>query len=156
MAVIVDPPLFIVIFNPSDPRYKEYSDVLNWVLRGPAKFVLGGEKYRQELYNIRSVLPKILELKRARKIYEVNDDLVDLEEVRLKRVEPSADFDDPHLVALVNLSKVKIICINDPRAHKFLRRSDFYKSPSMRPKLYTRAKNINLLSKSNLTGICYV
>lgn len=155
MAVIVDPPLFLALFDEKDERHGDFIEVLNWVIKGPAKFVVGGTKYKNEIYNVRSVMPKLAELSRARKIYSINDTVVDAEELRVKRIEPRADFDDPHLVALVCASKVKIICIKDPRAHKFLRRVDFYPDAKLRPKLFTRAKNRTLLIKDNLKGVCY-
>lgn len=155
MAVIVDPPLFIALFDQKDLRHSDFVEVLNWVLKGPAKFVIGGTKYREEIFNVRSVMPKLAELSRARKIHNIKDETVDAEELRVKLIEPKPDFDDPHLVALVCASKVKIICIKDPRAHKFLRRVDFYPDSKLRPKLFTRAKNKNLLIKENLKGVCY-
>lgn len=156
MAVIVDPPLFVALFKESDERHNEFTELLKWVVDGPAKFIIGGTKYKKELSSVGSVLPLIMELSRARKIFYADDVAVDNEEKRVKIIEPANDFDDPHLVALVSVSKAKIICIVDPRAHKFLRRSDLYANSSMRPKLFTRAKNKNLLKKDNLKGICYI
>ena len=97
----------------------------------------------------------LLELEKKNKIYRVNDNSVDDDVINLKKLEPSTDFDDPHLVALIRLSHAKIICVNDPRSHKFLKRNDFYEKPSLRPKLYTGSRNKRLLNNSNLSGICY-
>lgn len=155
MAVVVDPPLFIPMLKTSDPRHQEYFDIKNWVVNGKAKFVIGGTQYKNELSRIESILKLLIELDKRNKIYRISDNSVDEDVVNLKRLEPSADFDDPHLVALIRLSHAKIICVNDPRSHKFLKRNDFYDNPKLRPKLYTGSRNKRLLNDSNLSGICY-
>lgn len=155
MAVVVDPPLFIPMFKLTDPNHFEYQDVRKWVEEGGAKFVIGGSQYKKELSKIESVLRIISELEKRRKIYKLNDLEVDEDVKFVKNIEPSVDFDDPHLVSLVRLSFVKIICVNDPRSHKYLKRKEFYGSPKLRPKLYTGSRNKKLLNKNNLCGVCY-
>lgn len=142
------------MFKSTDPEHSVFAPVREWVTNGPGKFVLGGGKYRAELLSVRSILPILQELERRGKIIRRMDAEVDADEIEVKKIEPANDFDDPHLVALVRLTGCRLICLRDPRAHKFLRAPCFYRSASDRPKLYTRAKNATLLCKNNMAPCC--
>lgn len=154
MCIIVDPPLFIPMLKSSDPSNAIYSPVREWIDNGPGKFVIGGTKYRDELRKICSVLPILAEYERKGKIVRQNNTAVDAEVTAVKTIEPRKDFDDPHLVALVRSCGCKLICVNDPRSHKFLRDVRFYQSNKHRPKLYTRPKNVTLLVNNNIASCC--
>jgi predicted nucleic acid-binding protein len=154
MCVIVDPPLFIAIFKATDIRHSEVAPILQWVLKGGGKFVIGGTMYRRELDAVSSVLRTLAELEKLRKVVRKDNALVDLEVARVKAIEPSVDFDDPHLVALASVSGCRVVCILDNRAHRFLRKPSLYPSLSLRPKLYTRSKNSNLICSANIVPCC--
>jgi predicted nucleic acid-binding protein len=154
MCIIVDPPVFVPIFKPSDPEHNAFLPVRNWVVAGLGKFVMGGTKYKAELRAVKSVLQFLGELERRGKIVRRIDDEVDAEERVVMDIEKSADFDDPHLAALARLTGCKVICLRDPRAHRFLRQVKLYGGTKKRPKLYTRAKNSNLLCNSNMAPCC--
>lgn len=154
MCIVVDPPTFVPMFKPTDPEHAVFSPVRDWVVGGPGKFVMGGAKYKTELMAVRSVLPFLAELERKGKIVRRLDKEVDDDETVVKAIEPAKDFDDPHLVALVRLTGCRLICIRDPRSHRFLRASAFYRSKKDRPRLYTRPKNNTLLCNQNLAPCC--
>lgn len=154
MCIIADPPTFIPIFKVNDPEYEKFSAVREWVENGPGKFVMGGTNYKNELLAVRSILIILNELEKRGKVKRSDTLLVDNEERAVKALEPTKDFDDPHLVALTRVSGCKLICIRDPRSHRFLRMTKFYKSTKDRPKLYTREKNKNLLCNSNMAPCC--
>lgn len=154
MCIVVDPPSFIPIFRSGDPNHSEFKSVLDWVTEGPAKFVLGGSQYQSELRAIRSVLPILLELEKKGKVVRIGTAEVDAEVTLVRALETSTDFDDPHLVAIVRLTGCKLVCLRDPRAHRYLRSSRFYARASARPKLYTRSRNGRLLCSENLAPCC--
>lgn len=154
MCVVADPPTLVPMFKSSDPDHSAFSAVKDWVTNGPGKFVMGGAKYRAELNAVRSVIPFLTELEKRGKIVRRSDVEVDAEELVVKTIEPTKDFDDPHLVALVRLTGCKLICIRDPRSHRFLRATQLYRSTKERPRLYTRAKNAGLLCNNNLAPCC--
>lgn len=154
MCIVIDPPSLVPIFKDADPEHLEFSAVKEWIFSGPGKLIMGGTKYKSELARVASVLNVIRELEKQRKIIRKDDDLVDADEAEVKKIEPALDFDDPHLVALVRLSGCKLICIRDPRAHRFLRKNSLYQSSKHRPKLYTRLKNAKLLCKDNIAPCC--
>lgn len=154
MCIIADPPTFIPIFKETDPEYGKFSAVRDWVKNGPGKFITGGTTYQKELMAVKSIIGLLSELEKRGKVRRNNTTAVDREEGVVKALEPAQDFDDPHLVALVRVSGCKIICIRDPRSHRFLRMAKFYKSTKDRPKLYTREKNKNLLCNANMAPCC--
>ena len=154
MCIVCDPPALLAVFKPDHEKHSDFSAVKDWVLNGPGKLVIGGSQYKAELGRLRSLVPLIAELSRKRKIVSANDAAVDDGVAELKRVEPSTDFDDPHLVAIARETRCKLIGVIDPRSHRFLRRTDFYKQLKDRPSLYTRAKNAHLLCTRNIASCC--
>ena len=154
MCIVADPPTFVPIFKSSDPDHVEFAPVRAWVLDGPGKFVLGGTKYKAELQAVSSILPFLAELEKRGKIVRTSDQKVEMEEAMVKKIEPTKDFDDPHLVALVRLTGCRLICIRDTRAHRFLTAEVFYRSTKDRPRLYTRLKNQSLLCSNNVAPCC--
>lgn len=154
MCIIADPPILIPMFKSDDPEHRKFFPVMKWITEGPGKFVMGGSQYKEELKKVASVLKFINELEKQGKVVRRKDSDIDKDVSDLKQKEPSKDFDDPHLVALARVSGCKLICLRDPRAHKFLRNLQFYSAAKDRPKLYTRAKNATLLCKSNIAPCC--
>jgi hypothetical protein len=154
MCIVADPPTFIPMFKASDPEHTSFVAVRDWVTSGPGKFVLGGKKYKAELLSVRSILHFLTELEKRGKIVRLDESTVDADETAVKEIEPAADFDDPHLVALIRLTGCRLICVRDPRSHKFLRSARFYATSKDRPKLYTRQKNSSLLSPQNIAICC--
>lgn len=154
MCIVIDPPALIPMFKTADVEHQKFSPVRKWIVEGPGKIIIGGAQYRKELLDVISIIQFVKELERRGKVIRKCDAEVDRDVERIKRIEPCKDFDDPHLVALINLSGCKLICIRDPRAHRFLRNKKFYNNTKLRPRLYTRAKNSNLLCKDNIAPCC--
>lgn len=154
MCIIADPPTLIPIFKQTDPDHKTFSAVLEWVKKGGGKFIVGGTKYANELKAVKSIIPFMQELSRQGKVFNANTEAVDKEEANLKTICPVVDFDDPHLVALVKITGCRLICVRDPRSHKYLRMNKLYRSPLDRPKLYTREKNKSILCQKNVAACC--
>jgi hypothetical protein len=138
------------MFKHDDPEHAKFLPVKNWIESGSAKLVIGGATYKKELIKLKTILGVISEYERRGRVYRAPDDAVDAEEKIVKEIEPSKDFDDPHLVALVRITGCRVICIRDPRSHRFLRAAKFYRSSKHRPKLYTREKNKTLLCNENM------
>jgi len=154
MCIVVDPPALIPTFKTSDPKHPLFLPLKNWLDTPHGKLIYGGALYRTELSKLGSIFGVLAELQRKGKIVIIPDQLVDAEVEKVKGIEPRADFDDPHLVAIVRTSGCKLICLIDPRAHRYLRDSKFYESSKDRPKLYTRPKNASLFCKENIGRCC--
>ena len=154
MCIVVDPPAFIPMFKTKDSEHHEFVQVKNWVADGPGKFVTGGSLYRAQLKKVGSVLAFLTELEKRGKVVRRSDATVDTEHVKVKRIEPNKKFDDPHLVALIRATGCRLICVRDNSAHKYLTDGKFYKQICAVPKLYTGAKNADLLCPKNIAGCC--
>lgn len=154
MCIVPDAPILIPMLKPSDPAHEEFAPVLLWVRNGRGKFVVGGSKWKQELRAVRSILQPLQELERRGKIVFTPDAEVDAEVQVVKDLEPRADFDDPHLVALVRLTGCRLVCLRDPRAHRFLRDTRLYDRSTERPSLYTGMRNSRLLRDQNIAPCC--
>lgn len=142
--VLVDPPLFIAIFKASDPRHVEFKPVLHW-LRTSGRLVYGGTEYVRQLQKVASVLGFITELDRSGRIRKLNTNEVDSASAFADEVARSKDLDDAFLIGIVSVSGVRVVCVDDPRSHRFLKRRELYMSPVKPPKLYTGSRNQRLL-----------
>jgi hypothetical protein len=154
MCIVIDPPVFISLFKTDDKEHEKFKPVLDWVINGPGKFVTGGSKYKEELGKISSILSILAELKKKGKMVSVDDLKVNSDVEQIKALEPSKDFDDPHLVALIRLTSCKLVCTRDFRSFRYLRSSKLYASLSLRPKIYTRKQNSTLLCPKNIARCC--
>ncbi|GGP25689.1 hypothetical protein [Silvimonas amylolytica] len=145
MSVVIDPPLFVPVFKVTDQAHANLSDLLSWLKSKNGKIVFGGKLYAQQLQAVKSVLPHLAELGRAGKITRLNDDQVDAAQLYAEQNANCADFDDAHLVAIAAISRAKVVCVNDPRCHRFLKRRDLYYGDVVPPKIFTGNRNRRLL-----------
>jgi len=150
MCIVADPPTFVPIFKVDSANHSDFQPIKNWVLRGGGRFVIGGSKYRKELNGLRSVLPLIAELARMNKIIRRPDNEVDAEEAVVKRIVPSSDFDDEHLVALIRLTGCRVVCTSDLRSHKYFKSDALFPNRADRPSIYSEATHSHLLCNGNI------
>lgn len=73
---------------------------------------------------------------------------VDKEQERIEKEITDRDFDDPHLPAIVIVSKCKVICSCDTRSVKFVTLPQLLSERNSIPKYYTSKRNIDLLQIS--------
>lgn len=142
------------MFKSGDPDHSTFLPVRDWVFNGHGKFVLGGTQYFQELSKISTVLAVLKEYEKMHRLIKINNEEIDRHCAEVKAIEPSPDFDDPHLVALVRATGCKLVCVRDPRSHRFLKAVRFYASSKLRPKLYTQRGNSILLCPKNIASCC--
>lgn len=154
MCLVLDTNAFSLCFDLTNKEHNEFRPVLNWLSYGKGKLVYGGKKYKDELKKASSYMRYFAALNRAGKVIVLDDDMVDKIEIEVKNLESSKNFDDPHLVAIVLMSKCKVICTNDARAIPFIKDQKFYTGITAKPKLYTSSKNIKLLTDKYIAEIC--
>jgi hypothetical protein len=150
VCIIIDACTFSRVFGARDA---DFSAVEEWLFNGGGKMVLGGTTYTEELSRLGKYLPLIKELSLKKKVVVADKALVDAEEIRVKALEPTADFDDPHIVAIVNVSRCRLVCTLDSRSDRFLRDRRFYRGAT-RPSIYRSKAHEHLLSDSNIVGAC--
>lgn len=147
MSIVVDPPMFIVLFKKSDPLHCEFADIYDWLINKNGVIVYGGTAYKEQLNKVSSAFGVLAELKRQNKIRFVADSEVDDAASYAKSICGSNDFDDEFLVGIVSVSGARVVCVNDPRSHKYIKRKDLYLNNVKRPRIYTGIRTKNLLSQ---------
>jgi hypothetical protein len=150
MCVIVDTCVFHNVFKGTDG---EFVPIRKWLLYGKGKMVFGGSTYEKQLKQMPKYARIIAELSRAGKIVVVDRRAVDKKEKQVRLIEPNPDFDDPHLVAIVDESRCRVVCTLDARADRYLRQTRFY-SNCRRPKIYRQHSHEHLLCDANIVGAC--
>lgn len=129
MCIVLDINAFSSVFSPSSKDSKAFQPVRDWLLLGPGKLVYGGNKYKGELANVRKATKIVNILSAAGKTINLQSktDLINQREAELNNLRLK-DFDDAHLVALLDVSGCRVICTYDKRAHKFIKEPSLYKS----------------------------
>jgi general stress protein 26 len=122
---------------------------------GRAKIVIGGGRYyRNEIKkNLASYVPILTELSRLNKTHWFSDEKVDDLTAHIKSLENKADFNDPHIVALLRVSKAKIFCSEDERSFQFVKDKRFFPKGQEAPKilsLKTHDASLELLNDKNI------
>lgn len=156
--MIVDVNTLPILFSKSNARHEIYEDILEWFLYDKAKIVLGGKLFTTEICEkMAGYISLVSELNKCGKIHFINNEDVDKHEKLIKASEKDSDFDDPHIVALFDLSGAKIFCSEDSRSFKFIKKKELYKFRKDIPKIYTGKLSHqpadNLLSHLNICSM---
>ena len=139
MCVIVDANLAAAIFDGS--RNPQYSPILTWLFDRKGKLVFGGRNAR-ELHRARSAARAIAQLSRAGKAIHHPDDAVDAKEGELTK-QGLCVSDDPHVIALAQLSGARTLCTRDQDLHQDFRNRELIGNP--RGSVYQNASHKHLL-----------
>lgn len=150
MAIIVDTNCFSRVFCRNNKEHEEFAPVLEWILNGKGFLVYGGSKYKQELKKCKRYLHFFNMLKSAKKAFAFDDDAIDKLQLKYEKLIDDPDFDDPHLPALVRVSKCRLICSTDLRSIPFVTNPDFYPKRFHVPQFYCGKKNESLLTDDNI------
>lgn len=153
MCIIIDANTLSLFFNSDIPEHREFKPVFDWIHKGKGMIVYGGTKYIKELEKANKL--KLIKLYNdRRKVVHVCDEKVDAKQDKIERKFNDRSFNDSHLVAIVNVSKCKLICSRDKEACPFLTNPDLYQKGVQRPKIYGGRRNENLLTDSNIADCC--
>lgn len=151
MSLIIDTNCLPYVFNDETLEHYIYAPVKKAIISRRAKILIGGTTYKKEIVQMTSYLKILATLKRTRNsIIIINDQIVDAEEKRIRALIHSNDFDDPHIGALVAASGCRIVCTQDSRSIRHLKRKDIYPDNIAPPKFYTSESNSSLLISDNL------
>lgn len=154
MCIVIDVNAFASVFEKSASDHADFAPVLRWIQSGCGKLIYGGTTYFKELKYSRKYVGFIVELHRAGKAIDIHSSIVDREEKRLRKLVKDADFDDPHIVAIVIASMCRLVCTKDKRSHQHLLNKRLYPSRVRVPKIYSGSQNATLLVPKNVAEIC--
>ncbi len=152
MCVIIDTNVIHLVFDEKSENHDEFKPVFEWIYKGIGKIIIGGNRYKNEIGT--KYLRILVDFGRAGKTISIKDQIVDEQETKITNTLSHPDFDDQHIIALLVLSKCKIICSNDKRAYPFFSHPVFFEKAKNRPKIYKSKRNKNLLTIHNVADIC--
>jgi len=137
MVIILDANILHKFFDILHEDHRHYKPVYKCLFEKKGKIVLGGTTLKKELLERnKKFLPVFAELSRAGKILRLIDEEVDDLEKKLKDIEKSKDFDDPHIIACIILSKTEVLVSDDSRADRFIKDKRFYPKKFIIPSIY--------------------
>lgn len=157
MCLVIDMNAISVVFNPNSKNHDKFKPVLEWIVSGKGKMVCGGTKYWEELSTVRKYLRLFNELNKAGKVVKVDDASVDIKMDELMGLCNDSDFDDPHIVALLIVSKCKVVTSEDSRSYPYIKRREWYSKSKDIPKIYKKSSfsvASTILSDKNIAEIC--
>ena len=152
MAIILDTNCFSHVFNRSDKKHSSFLPILDWIINGNGFFVYGGTKYLNELKKCKQYHKIFRILKDMNKVvyFKNKDRRIDEITEELNRKYGNEDFDDPHLPAIVLVTKCKLICSTDMRSMPYVRNPIMYPKKFGVPMYYTCENDKELLNDRNI------
>lgn len=153
MCIIVDTNTIARVFDEDNQEHEDFKPVRDWIINKKGKLVYGGTKYLEELGAMGQYLKLFQLLGRVNKTVIIDKETVDEYQAEAEELIQHKDFDDPHLVAILQVSSCKLVCSIDKRAFPFLTHATFFKGKK-KPKIYSAARNKDLLCDANIAQCC--
>lgn len=157
MCLVIDMNTIPSVFNPNLDNHEKYKPVLDWVINGKGKMVCGGSEYWKEFKLIGKYIGFFNQLNKAGKVVKIDDETVDKKMDELMKLCNDADFDDPHIVALLIVSGCKVVSSEDARSYPYIKRKEWYPKGRDVPKIYKSSSFNNaasILCDENLADVC--
>jgi hypothetical protein len=157
MNVVIDANLFSSITNPKAPDHLEFAPVLEYIAFGNGKLAYGGSRYETETNSNVKFLRFLRYLDGARRTVEADKNEVDNTEDILKEEFKRADFDDHHIIAIVILTRSRVICSTDLGLHSlvdacycqagrmFISRNCTDSGHLTKPRIYQNSSHVDML-----------
>jgi predicted nucleic acid-binding protein len=157
MCIIIDTNVFADVFSKESANHSDFEPVLNWIRKGHGKIVYGGTKYKNELNQSKKYVTIFRLFSDARRVVPISNNLVDEKENELRLKIPEKDlitkFNDPHIVAIVIVSKCKIVCTLDIGLSELLKISNYPEGVDI-PLIYSNKSNRDILNHNNIAECC--
>jgi hypothetical protein len=154
VCVVIDACCLVKVFDPENREHGQFAPIWEWISRGRGRMIYGGTKYLAELSRVRKVLPIVNELQRKGRVKVMSGAGVDTVAAKIKQKVGDGTFDDEHLVAIVIVSRCRVVCTDDESAMPYLKRPKLFADYGMkRPKIYNRSTHEHLCCDENLIHI---
>ena len=155
MCIVIDTNVFQRVFDITNMDHSNYSVIRDWIYSGKGKIVFGGSTYSKEnIVSSRRNRSLLAVLKSLDKVHEADSKIVDEHEIRIKNMINKADFDDPHIAAIICTCGCKLVATWDKNSLKYLNLAKIYKGHSDVPKFYLSERNADLLVDKNIADCC--
>lgn len=154
MCIVVDTCAFSSVFITTDKDHLDFKPIYDWLMNGDGKLVYGGKTYFKELETAHKFLKILTQLQRMGKTIKLPDKEIDDYEKKVKRKVNKKDFDDPHILSILAISNCKLVCTKDKRSMPYLKNLSLYPKKFIKPKIYSKKCNLNILCDDNIASIC--
>ena len=157
MCLVIDADCLGRVFDSKNSQHAQFAAVWNWINDGRGRMIYGGTKYKHQLRAASKFLFIIGELEKKGRTVRLSDHDVDEVAATLKARIPDPAFDDEHLVAMVIVSRCRVVCTKDKTAISFLRRNDVFAEYCgvSRPSIYCGHRtHVNLCCDVHVVQIC--
>lgn len=149
MCVVIDVNIFSKVFR-GEEGYRILHD---WLTKGNGKMIIGGTKYSLELKRMPKYAKVLLDLERNGSVIRVEKSEVDrMQEILEERI--TSDCDDPHIIALMDVSGCLVFCTEDKRSEKYITNKNNYSDKKTRKIFKGHKKQSQLISDKYIVGIC--
>ena len=156
MTIVVDINVLPCVFNSSNQKHAEFCCVADWIYSGDGFLVFGGTGYKKELSRMPRYLKLVRGLKDAGHAVAIADAAVDAQESIVADATEGTTCDDPHIIALLGVSRCPLLCSEDGRSFDFIKDRSLYPKGASRVRVYTGKRNRGLLSKTCASSLSNV
>jgi hypothetical protein len=154
MCIVIDTNRIPSIFNPKVSDHREFKPVLKWMRSRKKGMVYGGTKYREELFRLRGYSSVLEEMGRAGLVHEIDDKMVDEVEKQLIGKTSHAKFNDHAIIAIVIVSRCKLLCSSDKKSFPFIKEKSLYPAGYEPPRIYSGFGNRKMLYQRDILEKC--
>ena len=113
MCTVIDADTFSYFYNPDSAKYSDFQPVRDWIENSSCKIVHGGTDYANHLDNNQRFLGYLMEQWHKGKTKELCRAEVDRVTSVIRGNFSGINFNDHHIVAIVLLSRCKLVCSID-------------------------------------------
>ncbi len=154
MCFVLDANSYHCMFNSDSNCYDDFKPLHDWLFgKDRTSLVIGGTTYKKEIRKMKKYWELLKELKNMRLVSDIQDDKVDEEEKRIADRVNDKNFNDPHLIALLCVSRCVIFASKDKRAFPYVKMYRLYPK-GYRPKIYHNSNNADkLLCDKNIVSL---
>lgn len=153
MTIVVDVNSFPCVFDPANELHAEFSPVGEWIHRREGFLLYGGKTFKDELIKSHHRARLVRLMKDAGMAIEIREDLVDAAEAKVKTALAETTCDDPHVIALLMVSRCPLLCSQDKRSFPFVKDKSNYPKGTPKVRIYTGIRNIKLLKPTRPSDI---
>lgn len=154
MCIVIDVNRLPSVLSTKSQDHVEYVPILDWIRRRRTKIVYGGTEYTRQLKEMKRYFRILQEMSRAGQVKVLDKDTVDLIQAEIDQRTTSENSNDPFIVAIIIVSKCKLLCSNDTASFSFIRNRSLYPNGIKPPKIYRDQRDRQLLYHRHIAGRC--
>jgi len=154
MCVVIDMNTLSRVFDQENKEHSEFKPVLDWIEEGKGRIVYGGSKYLLELEKMTHYRRLLINYGKRRRTIKLDDYKVDQKEKEIKEKNQHPDFNDTHIVAIIIVSRCRLLCSKDSSSYPFIQDKKLYPSKFGKISIYKGYADNELLLSWKINELC--